>query len=605
MSEAVPEGIVRAPGAARRQRLISSIRLSSVSMVELGVLVGLTCGFLAFYWFAGFPIYNNATWLDPWYYTGLFVNFNFLYHSFPNTYYVSRLPWIAPGRVVFALFSPTTAYLVLHIAVGVGATMCLYLLLRRYFGRSVAVVGFAAAASSPVYYHTLYRDYVNSGVIAFLLAGMYFGLAMRAGRRQRLAMALAGFSLMAAFSTHFLAGLFAAAMVVPYFVLFRPRLLVVARDAIAFVFGAGILFVLCGVYASASGSGFNYLRPEINAYRSFHAASYKRSGVTWMLAEPRVLVPFFLVLVAGIVLAAGRGRLIRTEAGRACVAFGSYLVVVYTIVLVWELAGTGILIEWLDYYEIFYSITVLPFVGAASWLLVRGMSRGGRVAACAVASGCFAIVPLLLYRFGWHGFIGGRGAVLSLTIMVFGLLATAIVAFERPDRSGSRMAVVLLAAIGLALGVAYPVAASKDILGNMDYTASLNAVDTGVFKTGIEWVRWMRSHHYQDPHMVTWYDSRTTPNFAGIASLYFYGWVLQDTNMPHVAKVFRSTWFQRSPSEIVLLCRDRTCEGAPAALARAGYSLRRFAEREFVSGPITLWAEILAVTTPRLASGGG
>lgn len=558
---------------------------------ETALLLGLAGAFFGFYVVAGFPIYNNATWLDPWYYTGLFVNFRFLYTAYPGAYYSSRLPWLIPGRIVNAVFDPTTAYLLLHVVYGILATGALYLLLRRLVGRRAALVGAVAAAANPVYYHSLYRDYVNTGVLTYLLLGMASALAFRTGRHPALAMAASGFFLTAAVTTHFFAGLLGAALLVPYLLLLRPRVDELARDAAAFITGGALLFLICGLYARSFGRSFEFIRPQIVATGYFHSANFKRSGVEWMASEPRVLVPFFLAAVCLVGLRAARPQGLQA---RAITALGGYLTVTYAAVIVWELAGKGIVIEWLDYFEIFFSMAVLPFVGVAAWTVARVTSERYKAVALGLSLLALVVPTFVIYRLGWTTLVGRSALWPSIGLMLATVVAVGVAAASRVPARWRGIA-ALMAAVGLGLGVAYPTSASTDIISNLDATATVNKLDTGVFHTGIDWVRWMRSEHLQTTHMVTWYDAGSAPWFNGISSLYYWGWIGQGTDMPRIGTEFRQLWDSRRPDQIVLLCSTPGCRNAEPALRRAGYDVRLRAQRLFESGPVRLWVRVLSV----------
>jgi len=564
---------------------------------EIGGLLVAAGAFVAFYWYAGFPIYNNATWLDPWYYTGLFINFHFLHSTFSTAYYVTRLPWLIPGRAIFAIFSPTPAYLVLHLVTGVAAVAAVYLLVRRYLGRLPAFATAAAVASSPLAYHALYRDYVNAGELTYFYIGMFFGLGARAGRRPRVAMAGAGFFLSAAFATHFLSALFAAGLVVPYVLLFRPNPQALARDAGAFITGCVALFFGCGVYSAAVGGPFNFLHAALQDAGQLNLAGYKRHGVSWVLSDPWMLVPVLAVAVIVVLLV--RGRSDTTSSARAFAwAIGAYTVVMSVAVVIWEVLLGGVLFEWLDYFELFFSIAVIPAIGVAAGLLIRGGEKWGlrgtgAVATAGLVAG-FVVPTLAIFRFGWTWRVSRAAFVPSVILICITVLAVAASTFARRQKLfRSVAAVVCSTAFGLS--VAYPVAASTDVGTNINLTRTINRIDTGTFHVGIDWVRWMQSQGLQDPHMDTWYDQRTSPEFPGLASFYFYGYILLDANMPNVTPAFREMWKQRDPSEVVLLCKSPSCEGAQAALVRAGYAVHLRASHLFVSGPVHLWVRVLAV----------
>ncbi|MGZ4357345.1 MAG: glycosyltransferase family 39 protein [Gaiellaceae bacterium] len=566
--------------------------------VEIGALIAAGAAFVAYYWFVGFPIYNNATWLDPWYYTGLFVNFHFLHGTFTSAYYPTRLPWLIPGRAIFAVFPPTAAYLVLHIVAGATAVGSVYLLVRRFLGRAAGFVAAALVASSPLAYHALYRDYVNAGELTYMYVGMYLALGARAGRRPRLAMAGAGFFLSAAVATHFLSAVFIAGLVVPYAILFRPKATTtLLRDAACFIGGCAGLFMACGVYSVASGGPFNFLAPALASAGQLNLSGYRRHGVSWVLSDPWMLVPASAVATI-VVLLAKRGAVPDSQMRAFAWAIAAYAALMSVAMVVWEVLGGMVIFEWLDYFELFFSVAVIPALAVAAGLIIgigerRGLRGTGWFAALGVIV-ALVVPPLAIFRLDWTSFTGRAAFVPSAILIGATVLLAAFATFtQRSKLQRSVAAVVAATCVGLA--AAYPVTASTDVMSNMNYSRTLNQTDSGVFRAGIDWVRWMESNGFQTPQMATWYDGKTSPEFAGVASLYFYGWILLDTQMPKITTQFRALWTQRKPTEVVLLCSSASCEGAQATLAQAGYAVRLRAARLFSSGPVRLWVRVLTV----------
>src|SRR5436189_4253135 len=106
------------PGSPRSQRVIR----------ELAGLVLVTIGLSGTYWWTSAPRFNPGTAIDPWLYTALFVNFDFIYKTFGYTYYATRLPWIIPGYLLNLLFSPVAAYYILHLVFFFGGGLFAYFL---------------------------------------------------------------------------------------------------------------------------------------------------------------------------------------------------------------------------------------------------------------------------------------------------------------------------------------------------------------------------------------------------------------------------------------------------------------------------------------------
>jgi hypothetical protein len=138
-ADARRQRVHRAWATAWRGRLAAVAALGGV----LGV-AGLS------YWWTKAPLYNPSGTIDPWLYTAFFVNFDRVYDVVAMTYYAARLPWIVPGRIVYAVFPLDAAYWVLHGLAFAGGVAALFFLVRRYLGLAAAVVGASTLALSPM-----------------------------------------------------------------------------------------------------------------------------------------------------------------------------------------------------------------------------------------------------------------------------------------------------------------------------------------------------------------------------------------------------------------------------------------------------------------------
>src|SRR5262249_47471346 len=283
----------------RHERLLGLAALSSV----LGVAA------LA-YWLTRAPLYNPPGTIDPWLYTALFVNFHEAYEHFGGTYYASRLPWIVPGRILYSALPVDAAYWVLHGRAFCGGVARFFVLVRRYLGTGPAVVGAATLALSPMYWNAQYWDYIDGVTVTYLTAGLCFGLPLATGYRRGASLTAAGFFVAAAVTTNLFVTLVAMIYPIAYiFVLpvtgLRQRIVLAFKDLAALGAGAVGLLVLLGFYARANGGSFLYFDAQLDLVRSGVGGTYKLPGYEWLRAEPRLLVPLFLMLVAAPFLGLG------------------------------------------------------------------------------------------------------------------------------------------------------------------------------------------------------------------------------------------------------------------------------------------------------------
>ena len=143
-------------------------------------------------------IYNDPWTIDPWLYTALMTNFDFIYPHFVTTYYASRLPMILPGYFLNSFLTPQHAYVVLHVVFFLAGALFLYLLVRTLFGVRVAILMYPAILLNAIYVNAHTWDYMDGFVITYLSASLYF-LASCTGRRSHVRPALSGFFFAATF----------------------------------------------------------------------------------------------------------------------------------------------------------------------------------------------------------------------------------------------------------------------------------------------------------------------------------------------------------------------------------------------------------------------
>src|SRR5271163_307883 len=98
---------------------------------------------LAFLLLGPYSNFAPVGFLDPWYYTGYFLHFSYLVHTYGPTYYVSRLPWILPGIAAFHLATPEVASVALNVAIIAVSAVSLYWSIRWFYGPAAGVTAAA------------------------------------------------------------------------------------------------------------------------------------------------------------------------------------------------------------------------------------------------------------------------------------------------------------------------------------------------------------------------------------------------------------------------------------------------------------------------------
>lgn len=363
--------------------------------------------------------YSDPTAIDAWFYTGFFRYLDsFAATVFPDTYYGTRLGWIVPGRIVYAVFGAVTGTFILHTAFYTVAIASMYGALRETAHPSLALFGALAFGSYLPAIAALGDDYVAVAVVTYALLAMY--LAMRAHRLSSPGYALgAGFFGAAMIHSNIAAILLvpsAAVWMLPWPVARHT----VKRAAWLFLWwalGAIICTVVLGEISAYHGGRRLFFMPSINwLLHNSSTNPWDVPGAAWVLSRPWSLTPFACALAAAVaVLRAGaRRRPIDGAQVRWLLAFGSAFASFAILEFVWHGAVL--------YYD-YYASWLLPATfGALVAVVVR--TAGPRLPLGVALGAAAALLVAAVWResvtwvFGW-----ASGAVLVLAALASAGLA--------------------------------------------------------------------------------------------------------------------------------------------------------------------------------------
>ncbi len=333
----------------------------------LGRLAGLgrrvdagVCVLLALPWLvlAADPLWiYSSLYRDPWSYFGHLQDLPGHLKAFGDHYQTGRLSALIPGWLVYSVFPPIAANLILHIGVAKAALLSGYVALARTVGRRAALLAMIAMGGHFFFFKAVGWDYVDGYVITyFLMTAALITQAVRPGRWWRVWVAAAGSTgagLMSAYLGY-------APLLVPLAGLFIVLNRSGARHSLesaGFWTGVGFFGTLIGlgIFSKALGGPFLFLLPSvIYATRTFGpeaAAQYIFPPEVWIDRAGWLVLPAAAAIGAVVGLLRSGRLWLRGEATRADAAssyFQTQLLALVVVLAIKQVRGElGFLQVWL------------------------------------------------------------------------------------------------------------------------------------------------------------------------------------------------------------------------------------------------------------------
>jgi hypothetical protein len=259
--------------------------------------------------FGPFAIYPPVGFIDPWFYTGYFTNFSYLLLHRGFSYYVSRLPWIIPGRTAFGIASPELASLLLCAGIVTVSGFSVYCMVRWYYGRAPAVLAALALITNPYFMFAAGWQYPDGAAIAY--ATVALALYLRPHSNWGWNDLLASSALTLSASTN-LAGapMLAALLVIPLLRWRHSRRQLIQRSLCTLAGIAITTLLLMEVSKSVLGD-LRIYKPQFDMW--LHAlrnpdylSNTWGSGSGFLTTATRLFTPAFLLLFGPVLLLASR-----------------------------------------------------------------------------------------------------------------------------------------------------------------------------------------------------------------------------------------------------------------------------------------------------------
>jgi hypothetical protein len=472
-----------------------------------------------------FGIYSPIGTLDPWFYTGYFTNFSYLLLHHGMTYYVSRLPWIIPGRLAFAVASPEVATLLLCAAITTASGLSLYFVVRWYYGHLPAILAALALITNTYFMSTVCWQYPDGPAIAYAMIGMAFYLRPKGNPRWNgflaaCALTLSGFAQMAG------APMILSLLVIPLLRWRRsPKELL--WQSLCTLAGVGVTTLLLMAVSKRVLGDALVFKPQFDMWISeLHNPNYLSdmwgTGLGFLLKASRLFTPALLLVLAPVILIAAR-----KPAAIAWVCYFAFLTCCLSYALQEFVAHrVSLRVSFVSSYMLVLVFCAVGVVLGELWNHKEASSAPRNIAATALAILTLAL-PLVygvLRSEGVHAFSEPIWRVLSCLGAVTIVLAI-LGRWKRLPLQYGTSALVLIAisagpamdlGIGAGLGLQKTVHASNLFHGpNADGFRCLMKIQ-GYLKSEVDDPRW---------DLIFWWDKDEPQSslFDSVASLYVSG----------------------------------------------------------------------------------
>ena len=410
--------------------------------------------------------FSAAGYLDPWIYTGYFTHFSYLVQHWGLTYYVSRLPWIVPGLLVFKVATPAAASVLLNALIMASSVTALYFIVFWHYGTLPAILSCIALMTNPYFVYAVAWDYPDGPAIAYALLGL--ACFLRPAPRL-VPSGVAGGAFLALSGYTNLAGLpvLLGMLMIPLW-RYRQSFKRLVREAFHILLGGSAVTLLFAIIGKLLLNTYLFFMPQIDMilYTRAHP-DYLRNmwgaGYAWIPGAFRLFPPLFIIFLGGILLVKQRRRSDAYLASYLCLVttcllfcifeFGFHNVglrVAYcsTYVTAPLLAFTGLLIG-----------ETFPLRGKLAGQKFAGASRGANPEPSPVtrviwiAVGLFGLALPFYYRYGARPAFS-RSQLWTGMLVVGLLAATCLVLIRGTQVFAAALAYGLILA-GLFTGPAY------------------------------------------------------------------------------------------------------------------------------------------------------
>jgi len=465
--------------------------------------------------------------IDPFSYTGYFMDLKQHLNIFPNLYYGTRLPWLLLGWFVHAIAAPEPAAYLLRLILLYSAIFAIFTTIRALFRNNLAatITALMLAVYTP-FLGAIGWDYIDGFcVVLMLVTSAFLAAAATSATGYRIFLMLAGAGLVATVSCYLM-----LILIVP--ILLTGHLFVNAvHRRSPFLESAGWLSVGGAICVTALAivnwfltGQFLYFMPQVRAARviSKSSARWKAASYEWLAHSTWLTIPaiaFLLsLLLLFIFLYQRKRRADAPQLYRGMVVCALQMLAVGTLFTAMELRGYWLL--QIPFYAIY--LTPFAFLAIGACLAYAAATAGKWMWVLVPAS---AIILLAPYAFSSLRFVPACSPDCLLSGRLAWLAAIVVVGFAVSVLI--RKAWLFIPGL-LAFGV-FNIAAAET--GSFSFPPSAAYRDCNlVLFDAIDAIR----PYTQDGKLRFWYNTNEPMGwiFRGVASTHLWTYRLVSEDFP-------------------------------------------------------------------------
>jgi len=365
--------------------------------------------------------------IDPWVYTGYFLDFSQHSETFQGTYYGSRFGWILPGFFVYKIFPPLIANYLLHLIFFYAALISFYLVLKWTINERAALFSSLLMGTYGHFLSAMGWDYVDGAGITYLLLTMMMLTYAAKFRYQKFALVMAGVFFACMLHSNLFLVVLAPTFGAYYLHVSRMRSRGSWYRGLYSILGIIAATSLLGCISYLVNHSFLFFLPSVKSALHLIGSPnpWRIEPNSWIFSRYHLMLPALIFGGSIVTLFRGKGE----KRGDGSV-YGSFLqtnFIFFSLVMVFlELRGSPVL--QLNYYASY--LIPLMFLAFGSWFENTFQDLSAKRYFLVI----FVTLAILLPAFGTHAMLPESRFLLELSFFLLAGLCIEFSIFEYRKR---------------------------------------------------------------------------------------------------------------------------------------------------------------------------